>query len=412
MTSEIEEDDEMEPRVINSSDDYANTVSEVSRLVALDPTPGSPEAERLELLALLVSVYEESNTNFQLPDPIDAIRFRMREQDLRQRDLVPYIGSASKVSEVLSRKRPLTISMIRALNKGLGISYEVLLQESQDPVKFDCKDFPVKEMVARSWIDKEALNDTGSCRQLIGEFFTRASGMQAADVFYRRTIFERVRRELNRSALLAWVARLLYKAQEENLEATFKSEIVDESFLNTVARLSSSSNGPIVAKEFLAQYGIALVIEPQLKGMNVDGASTISSNGHAVIGLTLRYDRLDNFWFTLLHELAHISKHLRKAGETFVDDLEIDYDEDPREAEADRMAKDAFIPRQKWARSSAFRQRTSDTVIALANEMDIHPAIVAGRLRRETKNYKIFSQLVGNGAVRCLFPEASDTAED
>lgn len=409
MTSEIEEEDEMEPRVVNNSDDYTKTLAEVSRLVALDPDRGSAEGDRLELLALLINVYEETKTNFDLPDPIDAIRFRMKEQDLRQRDLIPYIGSASKVSEVLSRKRPLTISMIRALHSGLGTPYKVLMQESRKPATFDCDDFPIKEMVARSWIAKEAFEGINSCRRILGDFFTQASGLEAAEIFYRRTFFERVGREINRSALLAWVARILCRARELDELAPFHADRIDENFLKSVACLSPSSTGPLAARDYLAKHGIALIIEPQLKGMKVDGASTISSDGYPVIALTLRFDRIDNFWFTLLHELAHVSKHLKKVGEAFIDDLEVDYDEDPREIEADRMARDAFVPRQKWSRSAAYRERTVETIVALAGEMHIHPAIVAGRVRREAKNYKIFSQLVGYGTVRCLFPEAFDS---
>ena len=83
----------------------------------------------IDLLATLVEVYEEKHFPMESPDPVEAILFRMEQQALKQRDLVPYIGSKSKVSEVLSRKRPLSLNMIRALSEGLGIPAEILVRK-------------------------------------------------------------------------------------------------------------------------------------------------------------------------------------------------------------------------------------------------------------------------------------------
>jgi len=123
-------------------------------------------------------------------------------------------------------------------------------------------------------------------------------------------------------------------------------------------------------------------------------------DGTPVIGLTLRHDRLDNFWFTLLHECVHIIKHLHAPGETFVDDTERSFDTDEKEIEANRMARDSLIPQEAWRRSDANRLKTAEAINALAAELKIHPAIVAGRIRREAGNYKLFSALVGHRAVK------------
>ena len=82
-----------------------------------------------ELLLLLVETYEEAAFPIDLPEPVAAIRFRMEQQELKPKDLVPYIGSKSKVSEVLNGRRPLSLTMIRKLVTGLGIPAEVLLRE-------------------------------------------------------------------------------------------------------------------------------------------------------------------------------------------------------------------------------------------------------------------------------------------
>jgi len=119
----------MELRVIRSEDDYHLVLQEAERLVARDPASGSRDAEKLELLTVLIEDYERRQFPFDTPDPIDAIEFRMHEQGLRQKDLVSLIGSRSRVSEVLARKRPLTVPMIRALSTGLGIPLEALVAE-------------------------------------------------------------------------------------------------------------------------------------------------------------------------------------------------------------------------------------------------------------------------------------------
>src|SRR6266478_9179248 len=114
---------------INSERDYKLALNEIEQLIDLNVRAGTPEGDRLNLLTLLVQDYEQKRITFEAPDPIEAIRFRMEQMELAPRDLVPLIGSRSKVSEVLSRKRPLTLSMVRALHKGLGIPAKALLRE-------------------------------------------------------------------------------------------------------------------------------------------------------------------------------------------------------------------------------------------------------------------------------------------
>jgi HTH-type transcriptional regulator / antitoxin HigA len=116
-------------KVINTEEEYRSALAAVTELVLQDPEPGTTEADRLELLTLLVQDYERRIATIDLPDPIDAILFRMEQQNLKQKDLITIIGSKSKVSEILSRKRPLTLPMIRALNEELAIPATVLLRK-------------------------------------------------------------------------------------------------------------------------------------------------------------------------------------------------------------------------------------------------------------------------------------------
>ena len=115
----------MTPKVIRSEADYEAALGRIDEL--FEATPGTPEGDELDLMVTLVELYEDRAHPMDLPDPIAAIRFRMDQQGLKQKDLIPYIGSASKVSEVLSRKRDLSLGMIRSLRVGLGIPGDVLI---------------------------------------------------------------------------------------------------------------------------------------------------------------------------------------------------------------------------------------------------------------------------------------------
>ena len=117
----------MKPKVLKTEKEYEAALAHVETL--MDAEPGSPEEEELEVFALLVEAYEEAHVPIDLPDPIEAIKFRMEQAGLTRKDMIPYLGSQSKVSEVLNRKRPLSRAMMRALHKGLGIPAEVLLQK-------------------------------------------------------------------------------------------------------------------------------------------------------------------------------------------------------------------------------------------------------------------------------------------
>ncbi len=106
--------------------DYESALTYLETL--MDSEAGTPEEQDMELFAVLIENFEKEHFPIALPDPIEAIKFRMEQQGLTRKDLVPFIGSQSKVSEVLNGKRPLSISMIRALEKGLKIPAKILLQ--------------------------------------------------------------------------------------------------------------------------------------------------------------------------------------------------------------------------------------------------------------------------------------------
>jgi len=119
----------MEPRIIKTDEQYRDFLAEVEKLAALDPEPESAQGGRLELLAKLVEDYEKIRFAFARPDPVDAISFRMEQQGLRQKDIALLLGGKNRASEVLSRKRSLTLPMIRALYEELDIPPSLLIRE-------------------------------------------------------------------------------------------------------------------------------------------------------------------------------------------------------------------------------------------------------------------------------------------
>ena len=121
----------MKPKVIKTQADYQAALAYLETL--MDAQPETPQEEELELFAVLLDRYEREHFPIGLPDPVEAIQFRLEQQGLTRKDLEPFIGSQSKVSEVLNRKRPLSVAMIRALHTGLDIPAEVLLQEPGQP---------------------------------------------------------------------------------------------------------------------------------------------------------------------------------------------------------------------------------------------------------------------------------------
>lgn len=394
----------LSPKIIKTEEQYLEYFNEVHSLILSSPKLGTEESDRLELLSMLIEDYEKQKYPVEAPDPIDAILFRMTEKGLKQTDLVPYFGTRSRVSEVLARKRPLTVPMIRALAVGLGISADTLVGldevgSSQNKANVDWAKFPVKEMVARGWIDSITNKAKKTVEEIVQGFITDM-GLQESGASFRRTLSGDSPTPTTSYALYAWLARVIQRTREIKSQLPeFDKTKVGEALIKEIVQLSRFEDGPRMAIELIKKHGIAVIIEPQLKGTMLDGAALKEVDGTPIIALTLRYDRVDNFWFTLVHELVHVWKHIDDANEAILDDLE-HASTDKRESEANRIARDAFIPRSMWKRTDAYLKPSRETIVELAKELKIHPAIVAGRLRKEAGNYNQFTDLIGQGMVR------------
>ncbi|MGQ0836635.1 MAG: ImmA/IrrE family metallo-endopeptidase [Gammaproteobacteria bacterium] len=395
----------MEPRIIKTDEQYRRSLAEVEELAAQDPDSRSADGARLELLAKLVEDYEKNVYPFAKPDPVDAILFRMEQQGLRQKDIADLLGGKNRASEILSRKRPLTLPMIRALHERLDIPATLLIREPASEYFVDQAsddgEVPVTLMVSRGW----TLDEAGA-RNLWQRLMTAPSGSPA---FLKHTLTFGRHGKTNLTNVWLWLARVRDVADSrEHVHARFQRSDFTEDMIGYVARLSWMPDGPRSAIKFLEDRGIAVVIEPHLPKTHLDGAAMLSSRGTPVVGLTLREDRLDNFWFTLIHELVHAWKHLDAKGYRAIVDEKIerpDSENDGIEKEANGIAAEILIPRAHWKRSQAYRRPSAESIHALAESLQVNPAVVAGRIRHERRDFSLFSKLIGLRQVRTQFPE-------
>ena len=223
----------MNIKILKSKEDHAAAMARLSALMSLDPMIGSDEENELEILALVIEDYERQTVPPAQIDPIESIIFRMDQMKLSRKDLVPYIGSISKVSEVLSRKRPLSLPMIRRLHKGLGIPADILIEDveadhsivSEDP-EIDFSRFPLKEMLERGCFgdfkgNVQRLKDYAE--DLVRKFMHDLLPKRMEPSFFRAPMHQRGDRQADEMALLAWRMCVLRKAREVVAIRDYKS---------------------------------------------------------------------------------------------------------------------------------------------------------------------------------------------
>lgn len=301
------------------------------------------------------------------------------------------------------RYRSISLSGLLRVSRTLGIRLSADVdQPIQEPwlPSYEMSSSELQKVLKHArdngWLDKADQSDENGISQLrrtvaehVGEYGTPSllrTGLNVHDL--TKDWF-----------LLAWKAQVTRNALRQIQRKKPKYRPLNMSWLSQLVKLSVLDDGPARAKEMLADQGIILVIEPQIIGMRLDGAAFLIDE-HPVIGLTLRLDAVDNFWFTLMHEMGHVVLHYRTGlASGFFDDFEhLEIDE--MEEEANRFAQNMLIPDAVWNKSPARIAKTGDPVEQLAKQLGIAPAIIFGRLRMERNNYKIFSDKIGRGRVR------------
>lgn len=150
---------------------------------------------------------------------------------------------------------------------------------------------------------------------------------------------------------------------------------------------------------YLAPYGIVFLWEESIPSMRLDGAVFSLPSGHIVVAVSLRYPRLDHFWFTLMHELAHVVLHADQLHNPILDDLDVESDS-LVEQQADRLASDSLIPRNEWRSCPARYTNSEEDIKSFAEQIGIPAQCVAGRLQRELGRYDLFSRIINKYNVR------------
>ena len=261
--------------------------------------------------------------------------------------------------------------------------------------------FPVDEMYKRGWFEgfSGSLDELKQEANELVEGFITAIVKKPTVALHRKLVRSGV--QIDPYALLAWECRVLTLAAKDKDTKEHRAELLTFEWIDQLRKLSRLQDGPVQAKAMLEEAGISLIIEPRLPNTYLDGAAMLLNGNSPLIGMTLRYDRIDNFWFVLFHELIHIMYHLKKGKlENIFDDLDadIEYVKDEIELEADRLAGEALISSGEWDKALPRFTRSVESIQSFASKLGISPAIVAGRIRKESNAMNIPCPLPPNVA--------------
>ncbi|HLG83033.1 MAG TPA: helix-turn-helix domain-containing protein [Bradyrhizobium sp.] len=331
-------------------------------------------------------------------------------QGLSQRALAERLGMKEQQIQRYEQERYQTANLMRvaevaeALHLDLVAFFESRNDSLQDKVApnlkagFDASRLPIKEMKKRGWLNRMRLPEdiTGPLSDIDFAAVFVSQSLSAQALHRQHVRFDSNQDEY---ALLAWKAQVLHRARSI-VEIKPPPAFSEEGLVSKLVELSTQKNGPVEAIRTLEQHGVITIFERHLPGTFLDGAAMLLNSETPVIGLTLRHDRLDNFWFTLMHELGHIFLHRDRGLQEGFFDEEGGSAVSGLEDEADDFAESAFIANEVWRKSFVRFTKVKDQVVLFAKERGISSAVVAGRIRRERKDWSLFSDLIGQGALR------------
>ncbi|BDF95063.1 ImmA/IrrE family metallo-endopeptidase [Pseudoalteromonas sp. KAN5] len=246
-------------------------------------------------------------------------------------------------------------------------------------------DIPLNELLSRGLVKSETIkSDTFKLLQ-------NNMNMSSSSLYRAGNLKSNEKREV---VLLTWQAIINKKAKEISSNiCEFQRDNITKETINSIAKLSNEPCNISNLKKVLGSLGIILIIEKAFQGLGIDGLVYRTSRGNPVLAMSLRYDRYDNFWFTLCHELAHIHLHYELLDDVIIEDLDED-NKNEIENEADYLASIAIVDRRAWRSFNLAKFPTEENLYRASEVTGIHPIILAGKLRNELKNYKLFVNLV------------------
>ncbi len=313
------------------------------------------------------------------------------ETKLRCYEAYDYIGT--NLATLIKVARILNIDVTDLLENESSQGSFHLAWKNIDAVPWE--KFPAREMISRNWFDDP---DDGNLTEA-----TKAYFLQVAETHFELALHRKSVHGVHPSdeyALMAWQVRILERASAWIEKWKLPEFVLDNSWLPELIALTRRPDGPFEARKLLARKGIALVVEKHLPGTYLDGAVMFAPTDHPVIGLTLRFDRVDNFWFVLFHELGHLFLHLfgGMRYDFFDESLdEITMSEDNIEQEADEFALNTLIPEDQWKQCLSRFSLSEKAVQLDAERLRVDESILAGRIRKEQSNYTILNGLIRSG---------------
>ena len=257
------------------------------------------------------------------------------------------------------------------------------------------------DMVDLGWLSGDATEDSDRQAQTI---VTLLHGFpQSSPALLRGSLDIVEVKKIKDPRLTAWLAHLNWLSTRDKFYSPYAHGSVGVETIRQIAKLSVHEDGPARALKHLRKLGVSVHVTKAIPGTRVDGCAFWCLANRPLIGLSLRYDRLDNFWFSLLRECAHVALHVTGPNQAFADDFSVRDDLEDVEVEANLTAADAAIPRAMWKRSEAAKWPTAGNIERIAHEAGVHPSIAAGRVRYEKNDYTLFGKLIGQGQVAKLF---------
>lgn len=349
-----------------------------------------------------------AETLHDLPDIL--IRARIA-RGMTQKDLGAFLGIKEQQIQRYEAERYRSASLERLIEVGGALDVEIRGEaaligdgrfKSVDPSVWTS--FPITEMYKRGWFEDfsgSLAEAKKAAPQLVPNFLAATGADYIMPAMHRKSV--RTKGKILEAAFTAWEARVRSLAEQNPPEAEFDPASINDEWIEALRAMSVEPDGVSRTVDHLRDIGISLIVERHLPGTLLDGAALCSTRKRAIVAMTLRHDRLDNFWFTLFHELGHLKLHVGIGQFAAIfDDTEAPADSEV-EDEADLFAQEALIPAAQWTLAASRFARTERSVLVDAKRFGVGPAVIAGRIRRETRNYTLLSSLVGPGEVRRWF---------
>jgi len=226
-------------------------------------------------------------------------------------------------------------------------------------------------------------------------------------ILQKQSTLFRKKDNANEVLTAVWLGSILKKAKKLFFTQKVPSftGLNQQDLINICSMSKNTSSINRMGNYLLHTHGIILIYEKSYSGMKVDGVVT-KLNSTPVIGMSMRFARYDNYWFTLIHELAHITLHYENLNQVVIDDLDNEDENGTQmETEANRLASDSLISQRIFNKSDAVRYPNVENLHKIASQAQIHPIVAAGLIRNRLNNFRVYSDLVNSINVHSLLEE-------